>query len=973
VDADELFSRTFSRESVLGGAPPTRRANIILFEIESRTAHLVAHSRQAMERFLTEKTAQERDMAFIEAFALGRNLPIKPTIQDLERHALEWADLVPQRVEMRAALAHQLGAKYEFTAGTVPGLRMALGLDSQLVQRAYRGFYDTPLDSIYVAEISTLDHLRWAWARLGNWLERLPPFWSVFALTLTETVGASILALPIALASIGPLPGIILLLVFGLANVLTVAYMAETASRSSDIRYRNSFIGQMVAEYLGRAGSVLLSLGVLVLCLFAILAFYIGFATTLTDATGVPSPLWVILLFGIGLYFVTRGSLNATVTLALVVGAVNLVMIAALILLTVPHITLENLTFVNLPFTGGQAFDASVLELVFGIIFAAFFGHLSVPNSAHVVLRRDPSGGALVRGAMAAQAVAIVINSVWVLAVNGAISPEILAGESGTSLIPLAAVIGPGVHIFGTVFVVLGLGIVSIHLSLALFNLTHEWLPIPKGPAISLPRRQGRLRLHQPGRPLALPQVSLVYLGLEGHQARFRLDIETGFGTQRVEIEIMDEWDAAPVFARYPELAAHNHLLQFKIKLLEVDPKLVRLRINTPLALVYEAGWDRFGLTMTNILALPEDQRDLINWMMRSGRVNLEQVATYLGQTPNETRLYLVALIEQGLVQTLNANTNPHYEVRMAATRSRHLSPQLAELAADGPFATPASAAAVQKMSRQQAFLNRVLDLLLGERGRFWLGLGPLILIFLAAQGLLLTGRESFSQPLSFIGVIVVAMLAGIFPVLLVQASRRRGDIVPEVVYRVIGHPFFLITIFLLSLMGVILHGLIIWDDPLMRILALVVAAVIMGMTFNAWRRKAFVPRFIVELRDNAPTHNPAQLMLTYSGAPLATDLRLVSTKGDQQQIRAARLEIPELATLQSITVHLPLARAAEIKVLGHQISLEGNSLALPVRAKLDSGALAQQANLMEIGGQVVLQLDGQASQLTLTLLEKLA
>jgi amino acid permease len=539
VDSDDLFAQVFSRERILGGSPPNRRAHTILFQIESRTAHLVVQSRQVMERFLTEKTAQERDMAFIEAFALGRNLPLKPTIQDLERYAPQWADLVPDRIEMRAAIAHQLAAKYDFTAVTVPGLRQALSLDSQPVQKAYHRFYDAPLDSIYAAETTALDRLRWAWNRLAAWLEGLPPFWSVFALTLTETVGASVLALPIALASIGPLPGIVLLLVFGLANVLTVAYMAETASRSSDIRYGHGFMGQMVAEYLGRIGSVLLSLGVLVLCLFAILAFYIGFATTLTAATGIPAWVWVIFLFGLGLYFVTRGSLNATVTLALVVGAINLLMLLVLTLLTIPYITLENLTFVHLPFVGGQDFDVSLLELVFGIILAAFFGHLSVPNSARMVLRQDPSGGALVRGAMAAQAVAIVINSLWVLAVNGAISPERLANESGTSLIPLAATAGPSVYIFGTVFVVLGLGIVSIHLSLALYNLTREWLPQREGQIIILPRRQGRLRLSLPGKPAALPQMSLLYLGIEGRQARFRLDLETGFGTQREELEVL--------------------------------------------------------------------------------------------------------------------------------------------------------------------------------------------------------------------------------------------------------------------------------------------------------------------------------------------------------------------------------------------------------------------------------------------------
>ena len=973
MDSDDLFSQMFSRESVLGGGPPTRRAQTILFQIESRTAHLVVQSRQVMERFLTEKTAQERDMAFIEAFALGRNLPLKPTIQDLERHAPQWADLAPDRAEMRAAIAHQLAAKYEFTAAMGPGLRAALGLDTQPVQQAYQRFYDAPLESIYAAETTALDRLRWTWNRLGSWLEGLPPFWSVFALTLTETVGASVLALPIALASIGPLPGIALLVVFGLANVLTVAYMAETASRSSDIRYGNSFMGQMVAEYLGRIGSVLLSLGVLVLCLFAILAFYIGFATTLTDATNVPSWVWVILLFGIGLYFVTRGSLNATVTLALVVGAINLLMIAVLTLLAVPYITLENLTFVNLPFSGGRAFDASLLELVFGIILAAFFGHLSVPNSARVILRQDPSGGALVRGAMAAQAVAIVINSLWVLAVNGAIPPERLASESGTSLIPLAATVGPGVHVFGAVFVVLGLGIVSIHLSLALYNLTREWLPLRQGPIITLPRRQGRLRLSLPGNPAALPQVSLIYLGFAGDQARFRLDTETGFGTQRDEVGGMDEWDAAQTFARYPELEGHKRHLQLKLQVLEADPSLVRLRLKTPLELRYEAGWDRFGLSMTDLLTLPEEQSDLLNWMMRAGRVDLAQMATYLGQAPEETQTYLAPLIEQGFVQVLNPEANPHYEVRMAATRSRRLSQELAEAAAGAPLTTPATTAAAQKLRRQPAFLERILDALLGERGRFWLGLAPLIVIFLAAQWQLFTGSESFSGPLSFIGVVVVAMLAGIFPVLLLRSSRRRGDIVPEVVYHIIGHPVFLIIIFVLSLTGVILHGLFIWEDPLMRGLALVVSAVIIGMTINAWRRGAFVPRFIAELRGGASTSNSARLALTYSGAPIEAGMRLVFAggDGDERQIRAASHDIPGLTTLQSATIQLPVTRADEIKVLAHQITPEGNSLALPVTAELEAGGSTRQANLMETGGQAVLRLDDQTSQLRLTLREK--
>jgi hypothetical protein len=46
---DELFSR----DEVLGGLP-ARRAHTLLFLIESRTAHLVAKSRHAMDLFPTE-------------------------------------------------------------------------------------------------------------------------------------------------------------------------------------------------------------------------------------------------------------------------------------------------------------------------------------------------------------------------------------------------------------------------------------------------------------------------------------------------------------------------------------------------------------------------------------------------------------------------------------------------------------------------------------------------------------------------------------------------------------------------------------------------------------------------------------------------------------------------------------------------------------------------------------------------------
>src|SRR5512143_1987507 len=96
-------SDLFSREDALSGLK-ARRAHTLLFLIESRTAHLVAQSQQALNRFLTEEGERQRDLVFLKAFALGRESPLRPSIQDLERHAPEWRIFVPDSAELRAGL-----------------------------------------------------------------------------------------------------------------------------------------------------------------------------------------------------------------------------------------------------------------------------------------------------------------------------------------------------------------------------------------------------------------------------------------------------------------------------------------------------------------------------------------------------------------------------------------------------------------------------------------------------------------------------------------------------------------------------------------------------------------------------------------------------------------------------------------------------------------------------------------------------
>ncbi|HYY87415.1 MAG TPA: aromatic amino acid transport family protein [Chloroflexota bacterium] len=336
-----------TREEVLGGLP-ARRAQALLYLIESHTARLMAQSREATEWFLTEDARRERDLAFLEAFALGKEPPLRPAIQDVERHATGWAHLVPDNPQLRAAVAHRLGQKYVFTAKSVPGLRAALSLDAEAVQRAYQRLYDRPLATIYAPGMKLIDRQRWAFATQAHWLEALPPFWIAFSMTLTETVGAGILALPVALAAIGPAAGAVILVALGVINHVGIAAVAECVARSGAVRYGNAFFGRLVADNLGAAGSFMLSLALSVLCFIALMASYIGVSTTLADATHAPAAVWVGLLFLAGLYFLTRRSLGSTVASALATGAVNIGLIVVLSLLALTHVRWGNLSYVRL-------------------------------------------------------------------------------------------------------------------------------------------------------------------------------------------------------------------------------------------------------------------------------------------------------------------------------------------------------------------------------------------------------------------------------------------------------------------------------------------------------------------------------------------------------------------------------------------------------------------------------------------------
>lgn len=471
MPADE--AAIFSRESVLGGLP-ARRASTLLFAIENRTALLTARARHAMARFETERTAAEREQSFLAALAGGRTPLAGLRIQDLDRHARGWADLMPPDPELRAAVLGRIVEKYGLPE-PARELRSVLGAGDPAVIAAYQRQTGHPLVEADAVALRLPERARWWRAGVSRRLESLPPFWLAYALTLTETVGGGVLALPIAFARFGAFGAAVVLAFFGVVNALTVAALVESITRNGNMRYGTAYFGRLVGDFLGRPGNLVAMPALFALDAVGFLVALVGFGTTIGGATGLPTVVCAALLFAVVLGVLWRGAFDATVALAVAVGLINLGLIIVITVLAAgaaggrPAVSTAGT---------GLTLDASLLEVMFGVALVAYFGHTSAGHAAKVVLAQDPSGRQFMAGNVAAILTAMVVYIGFVLAVTAAVGPDALAGYAGTALTPLAARVGPIVDAFGTVYVTLGVGLSAIYLGLGIFNQMEEVLAV---------------------------------------------------------------------------------------------------------------------------------------------------------------------------------------------------------------------------------------------------------------------------------------------------------------------------------------------------------------------------------------------------------------------------------------------------------------------------------------------------------------
>ena len=75
------------------------------------------------------------------------------------------------------------------------------------------------------------------------------------------------------------------------------------------------------------------------------------------------------------------------------------------------------------------------------------------------------------------------------------------------------------------------------------------------------------------------------------------------------------------------------------------------------------------GLSMADILDLPDRQQQIINWIIRNKECTLSEIANYLNTDESATRSELDALVQQGYLQETQSSDSSCYSVKLVGVR----------------------------------------------------------------------------------------------------------------------------------------------------------------------------------------------------------------------------------------------------------------------------------------------------------------
>jgi hypothetical protein len=308
-------------------------------------------------------------------------------------------------------------------------------------------------------------------------LHRLPHTLVVILLLVGLTLPQAILALPIAAATIGPLPALAIVALVGVVMVISTAAEAEVLARDPKIRAGRAYYGMLVEDEIGARAAAIPNLAAGLRTGMAVVGAYVGLSVTMAALTDLPRTVWgVIAIVGLAVLLL-RGGIKIPAGVGAALGLACLPLLIAIGAISATHIDPSALTHTNVPLFGGDASAADTIGSVLAVAIMLYLSSVYAVQVATETLPSAPSGRALVGGTAAGVAILTAIAGAWLMLTSGVIDAGPLSAEVGTVLGPLAQETGFAVTVLGTILIVLLLGLGIERSALAVSNLTAERLP----------------------------------------------------------------------------------------------------------------------------------------------------------------------------------------------------------------------------------------------------------------------------------------------------------------------------------------------------------------------------------------------------------------------------------------------------------------------------------------------------------------
>jgi hypothetical protein len=150
------------------------------------------------------------------------------------------------------------------------------------------------------------------------------------------------------------------------------------------------------------------------------------------------------------------------------------------------------------------------------------------------------------------------------------------------------------------------------------------------------------------------------------------------------------------------------------------------------------------------------------------------------------------------------------------------------------------------------------------------LGLALIGAIWLLAELLIITESASFAGSMGIVGALTGPLMGGVFPILMMESSRRRGDYEPSLFWRWMGQPVVAVLVFLAFMATEVIYVWL-WPTPVQRLLAATVVVIVLVITVVMLRSGAMRPRAVVEVRRDEDSGRD-RVQVVSRGSAVRTD-----------------------------------------------------------------------------------------------------